>query len=72
MVFGLEQIGQFFAKLYEWFMAFGLIVNVILAFIVFLILNTLFIWLYIKLINMIPLLINRIRQLINKIERWLD
>jgi hypothetical protein len=72
MVFGLEQVGQFFANVNNWFIGLNLIIVVIFAFLVFLGLNAFFIWGYVKIISTLPTIINKIKELFGKLDRWLS
>jgi len=68
MVFGLEHIGQLANWFYQVFTNWGLAITVVITFAVFVLLNILFIWGYVKIFTLLPQLISRIRYLM----AWLD
>ena len=72
MVFGVEQIGQFFAGVNNFFIGTGVVVQVAIAFLMYIILNVVFIFLYFKFITTLPNLINQIKYLIRRVDMWLD
>jgi len=72
MVFGLEQIGRFFDWITLQFMTFHILIKITMAFLIFVALNGLFIYMYFKIIHGIANVIPRIRYLIKRIEEWLE
>ena len=72
MVFGIEQIGKFFDWITLQFITLNLLVKITMAFIIFVALNGLFVYIYFKMIHGIANVIPRIRYLIKRIEEWLE
>ena len=71
-MFGIEQIGKFFAEVTLFFNSWGIVFYVFFAFLTFIGLNVVFILLYVRIISFIPNIRRKIMEITGSIQRWLD